>query len=469
MAVLSATFDELSARLNGFGQEHLLAHWRQLSDDERARLAGQIERIDFQSLAEQFRIATGGHVVADSPAAKAARAKSPPSVLAGSRKEEAIARGEAALRAGEVGMILVAGGQGTRLGFEHPKGLFPIGPVSKRTLFEVIVDRLRAVSKRFGVKIPLYVMTSPATTAETEAFFLEKRHFGLVREDELRIFEQGTMPAVDAKTGRVLLDSPSELALAPDGHGGMLAALARVIGFEELKRRGIRTLFYGQIDNPLLTVCDPEFLGHHLLANSELTTQVVRKHDPAEKVGVVAQVDEHLEILEYSDLTPEQTAKREPDGTLSLWAGNTAVHAFDVAFLERVSGSASGLPFHLAKKKVPYINEAGERIEPVQPNAIKFERFIFDLLPLASNALVVEVDRATCFAPVKNADGAASDTPTAARIAMVAQHRAWLEAAGVEVAPEVSVEIHPSFALDADELKTKVAPATRVAEDAYFV
>jgi UDP-N-acetylglucosamine/UDP-N-acetylgalactosamine diphosphorylase len=469
MAVLSATLDELSARLKGFGQEHLLAHWRQLSADERTCLAGQIERIDFRALAEQFQTAMGGQPVADSPAAKAARAKSPPSVLAGSKKEEAIARGEAALRAGEVGMILVAGGQGTRLGFEHPKGLFPIGPVSKRTLFEVIIDRLRAVSKRFGVKIPLYVMTSPATTAETEAFFLEKHHFGLLRDEDLRIFEQGTMPAVDAKTGRVLLDSPSELALAPDGHGGMLSALARVIGFDELKRRGVRTLFYGQIDNPLLTVCDPEFLGHHLLANSELTTQVVRKQDPAEKVGVVASVDERLEILEYSDLTPEQTAKRAADGTLSLWAGNTAVHSFGVAFLERVSATATGLPFHIAKKKVAYIDQNGECIEPASPNAIKFERFIFDLLPLANNALVVEVDRATCFAPVKNADGASSDTPSAAKAAMVAQHRAWLEAAGVEVAPNVSVEIHPSFALDTEELKTKLTPGMRVTEDRYFV
>jgi UDP-N-acetylglucosamine/UDP-N-acetylgalactosamine diphosphorylase len=365
-------------------------------------------------------------------------------------------------------MILVAGGQGTRLGFEHPKGLFPIAPLSKRTLFEVIIDRLKAVSNRYGKKIPLFVMTSPATTAETEAFFLEKQHFGLMHDQDLRIFEQGMRPAIDAQSKKILLASPHEIALAPDGHGGMLAALSRVIGFDALRTSGIKTIFYGQIDNPLLTVCDPEFLGYHLLAGSELTTQAVRKTDPAERVGVVAQVDDHLEIIEYSDLSPEQSKRREPDGSLTFWAGNTAVHAFDVAFLERASSQVSALPLHIAKKTVPFIDAKGQLVDPTEPNAIKFEQFIFDLLPLAKNALVVEVDRAVAFAPVKNAEGATSDTASSAQAAMTNLYASWLSAVGVKVAPGVKIEIHPDFALDQDALAARISPGTSITQDTYL-
>lgn len=468
---MTATYDQLAARLAPVGQQHLLRFWPQLSDAQRTKLAAQIEALDFSFLEKyQAQLAGAGQ---ESPAARADRAKSPSFVKAGGRDqrfspEQARERGEQALRAGEVAMILVAGGQGTRLGFAHPKGLFPIGPVSRRTLFEVIIDRLKAVGARYGKRIPLYIMTSEATTAETEAYFLEERHFDLMRDDELRFFEQGMLPAVDAKTLEVLLADRDQIALAPDGHGGMLAALGRVIGFDALRQRGIKTIFYGQIDNPLLSVCDPEFIGYHLLAASELTTQAVRKTDPAERVGVIAEVDGHLEIIEYSDLSAEQAAKRQDDGTLLFWAGNTACHVFDVAFLERVSRQATALPLHVARKKVPHIDSAGERIEPSEPNAIKFEQFIFDLLPHASNALVVEVDRENYFAPVKNADGAPSDTPAASEAAMIAVAKRWLSEAGASVAPEVKVEIHPSFALDAQELRSRLAPGTRIAEDTYL-
>ncbi len=460
---MSATYDELLACVRPHRQEHLLSFWHLLTDAERAHLAAQIQSLDF-SVLEQL---------AAPSSSQADRAESPPAVRCNATDnrfspEEARARGEAALRAGEVGMILVAGGQGTRLGFDHPKGMFAIGPVSGRSLFEIIIDRMQAVAARYQTRIPLLVMTSPATTAETEAYFIERHHFGLQRDEDLRFFEQGTLPAIDAETRRVLLADRHDIALAPDGHGGMLAALARVITFDALRKQGIKTLFYGQIDNPLLTVCDPEFLGYHLLAQSELTTQVVRKHDPAERVGVVAAVDGSLQIIEYSDLSPEQAARREADGSLTLWAGNTAVHAFAVSFLERVSQQKAALPLHFARKKVPYVDEAGVKIEPTEPNAIKFERFIFDLLPQARDALVVEVERAAAFAPVKNAPGAASDTPASAQAAMVALHRSWLEAAGAEVASDIKVEIHPALALDAEALRQRVARGTKFNTDTFL-
>jgi UDP-N-acetylglucosamine/UDP-N-acetylgalactosamine diphosphorylase len=463
----TATLAELTALLEPAGQTHLVAQWAELSPAQQARLAGQIRSLDLQ-LVRNFRSTLKNQAVRD-----VSQASSPAAIRLNSEDNpftppEARERGAAALARGEVGMLLVAGGQGTRLGFDPPKGLFPIGPVSNRTLFEVITDRLRAVARRYGRPIPLFIMTSPATTAQTHAYFAENNYLGL-DPDDLYFFEQGMLPAVAAESGRVLLAGPGELALAPDGHGGMLAALGNSVGFDNIAARGIRTFFYGQIDNPLLTVCDPEFLGYHLLAGSEFTTQVVRKHDPAERVGVVAALGDHLEIVEYSDLTPEAAAARAADGTLVLWAGNTAVHAFDVAFLTRMSHTSEALPLHLARKSVPYFDpETKQTVEPTEPNAIKFERFIFDLMPSAQNALVVEVERATSFAPVKNAEGAASDTPSSARAAMAALHRAWLEEVGVKVAAEARVEIHPLYALDVDELRSKVAPGLEIRQDTYL-
>ena len=212
----------------------------------------------------------------------------------------------------------------------------------------------------------------------------------------------------------------------------------------------------------------PEFLGYHILARSEMTSQVVRKSDPLERVGNVVSVDGHLQVIEYSDL-PEAVARlTNPDGSLRFWAGSIAVHIFDREFLERMQSSGGALPFHVAKKKVAHIDAAGQRIEPRSPNAIKFERFIFDLLPSAARAIVVEIDAANGFAPVKNAPGEKQDTPEAVQAAMIALHTEWLRQAGATVAPGTPVEISPLFALDAAELSGKIAPGLHVTQPTYF-
>ena len=220
------------------------------------------------------------------------------SLFAGRRPKPA---GAEALAAGKVAALLVAGGQGTRLGFDHPKGLYRIGPVSQASLFQILMEKMLAAGRRYGVSIPLYLMTSPATHAETLEYLAANGRFGLPEQD-LHVFCQGTMPAVDAESGRLLLESPGSLALSPDGHGGMLAALARSGGLDDLAARGIEQLFYFQVDNPLAPVCDAAFLGYHLLAGSELSTLVVAKEFPTERVGNVASVDGRLRIIEYSDL-----------------------------------------------------------------------------------------------------------------------------------------------------------------------
>jgi UDP-N-acetylglucosamine/UDP-N-acetylgalactosamine diphosphorylase len=461
--------DRLFAILNPHGQEHLLAFWDDLDLNQRESLGRQIEAIDFGLIRRLY----DGRGRQTNVRELAARAAPPPAFRLDAAKnpfspQQARRRAQEALRAGQLGVILVAGGQGTRLGFDHPKGMFSIGPLSNKTLFQIHVEKIVAAARRYGVRIPLYLMTSPATHQQTVAFFAAHGRFGLA-EDDLRIFCQGTMPAVDAETGRVLLESPDRIAVSPDGHGGLLAAIERSGALGDIERRGIRHLFYFQVDNPLVDICGQEFVGYHLLAGSEFSTQVIAKRDPLERVGNVVQVDGRLAVIEYSDLPDEPANRRNSDGSLAIWAGSIAVHVMDAALLRRLASAADGLPFHIAHKKAACVDAAGRRIEPTRPNAIKFERFIFDVMPHARNAIVVEVDPARAFAPLKNASGAKEDAPETVRAQLSALHRDWLRQAGAEVGDNVAVEVSPLFALDAEELASKLPPGTRITTPTYLV
>lgn len=460
--------NNLLALLKSHGQEHLLAFWDRLSGDQQRRLAKQIAAIDFGRVLSTFSASQSQ----ENWAALARRAEGPPAIRLGRddnrfSPEEARRVGEQALRSGRMGVVLVAGGQGTRLGFDHPKGMFSIGPVSGASLFQILLEKVLATSRRYGVPLPLYLMTSDATHAETVAYLDEHERFGLPTGD-VSIFCQGTMPAVDAKTGRLLLSAPDRLALSPDGHGGMPGALRRSGALDEIRRRGLEHLFYMQVDNPLVVVGEPEFIGYHLLAESELSTQVVAKTTPRDRVGNVVSVDGQVRIIEYSDLPDDAAELRLPDGSLKLWAGNTAVHCFSVALLDRASRLGGELPYHLARKKVPYLDEQGRVIDPAGPNAIKFEQFIFDLLPTARNPIVVEVDEASHFAPVKNAPGAERDTPEKVQAQMIALARHWLERTGARFTPGIAVEISPLFALDADEVATRLGYAVAIESSLYL-
>ncbi len=460
--------DQLFEKLKVHGQEHLVRFWNELSETQRSALADQIERIDFPRIAHLFADRDKASEVVE----LVDRAGEPAAMRLGDQKnrfspESAIGRGADALTGGRVAVLLVAGGQGTRLGFEHPKGMFPIGPVSKCSIFQIHVEKVVAAARRYGAPVPLYIMVSPATDLETRKFFAENENFGLP-ETDFRIFCQGTMPAIDDQTGKILLADRGQIALSPDGHGGALAALQAGGALAEMAERGIEQVFYFQVDNPLVDVCSPEFLGYHLLAGSELTSQVVAKQDPKDRVGNVVEVDGRLRVIEYSDLPDSVAERRRADGSLQIWAGSIAVHVFDLAFLLRMSGRADALPFHVAHKRVPFIDEQGRTHQPEKANAYKFERFIFDLLPAAKNALVVEVDPKTHFAPLKNAPGAASDTPESVRAQMVALHADWLRRAGAELAGGAPVEISPLFALDAEQLRGRIAPGTRISQPVYF-
>lgn len=465
---MSSDYDVLNSLLKPHGQQHLLRFWNKLNTAQQQALAGEIRRLDLGGILVAARSGSGHDATHD-----LSRAVIPPAIRLHQPDRDTWAqsaqrRGVEALSAGKVGCLLVAGGQGSRLGFEHPKGMFSIGPVSGASLFQILLEKIVATRDRYGAAVPLFLMTSPATHNETVAYLREQGNFGLA-EDDVHIFCQGTLPAIDAQTHKLLMAEPGHLSLSPDGHGGMIEALNRSGGLDALHGRGIEQLFYFQVDNPLAQVCDPETIGAHLMARSDYTLQVVNKRDPAERVGVVVLIDGQMRVVEYSDLPAEAAAERALDGGLKLWAGSIAVHMFAVDFLQRMAADLLALPLHRALKKVPYFDEQGRTVQPQQPNAIKLERFIFDLLPHAERGLVVEVDPAAAFAPVKNAPGEKIETPEYVQNYLMAQARRWLAAAGAEVAEGVRVEISPRFALDAAELATKINQGTKITRDTYFM
>jgi UDP-N-acetylglucosamine/UDP-N-acetylgalactosamine diphosphorylase len=466
----------LLERLARHGQEHLLKWWDELGEADQVRLASEVAAIDL----DQLDGLIAAHVQSDEPAAPAAERVQPievtrlPSTDGERTAQRHVAeQGAEALAAGEVGVVLVAGGSGTRLGFDGPKGTYPIGPVSQASLFQIHAEKIVAMGRRYGVPLPLYVMTSPDNHEETVRFFDAHDRFGL---RHVRFFIQGQMPAVDG-AGKILLAAKGQVALSPDGHGGTIDALAApgpdggpsCLG--EMRERGIRTLFYFQVDNPLVKIADPVFLGYHRDANAEMSFKVVERLFPDERLGVVVRVDGRPQVIEYSDLPAELAERRNPDGGLELWAGSIAVHVLERSFVERLAASHA-LPFHRANKKVPYLSDSGNLVEPAEPNAVKFERFIFDALPLAERSALVETARAKEFEPLKNATG--PDSPATVRQRMSDLFGEWLERAGVEVprrhdgSVPFGLEISPLFALDAAELKSRIEPGLVVEGPLYL-
>jgi UDP-N-acetylglucosamine/UDP-N-acetylgalactosamine diphosphorylase len=266
------------------------------------------------------------------------------------------------------------------------------------------------------------------------------------------------MPAVDLATGRLLLDEPHRLCLSPNGHGGTITGLLDSGLLDRLEELGVRAIYYFQVDNPLVNLADNLFVGRHFAAEAEVSSKVLPKTGPKEKVGNFALVDGRCAMIEYSDLPDEWAQETDEQGELKFWAGNPAIHLFDVEFLRKITAAADRLPWHLARKKVPHLGEN----DPQAENALKFERFIFDVLPQAERWTILPTTREDEFAPVKNKDGA--DSPASAQAMMCAQAARWLRSAGVEMPEGLTVEISPLFALDALDLESvaeKIPPITR--------
>ena len=454
----------LKPQLQVAGQAHLIRYYEHLGEKERKSFLQQLQEVDWPLVRQLNQMAQTGTDHAASATSNLQHIQPPEHLVRQPTSDaernawnEARQHGENLLRSGKVAAVVVAGGQGTRLGFDLPKGMFPIGPVSGHSLFRIFCEQIRARSRHAGHTIPNCIMTSDATHQATVNYFQQHRHFDLPK-DAVHFFRQGSLPAVDIATGQALLSAPGELALSPDGHGGMLRALVHSGLLDQLEKQGVETLFYHQVDNPTTQICDPAFLGWHALRQAEVSTKVVAKRSAEEKMGVAVSLNGVSQIIEYSDLPPELAAKTDAQSRLWLWSGNTAIHVFQLEFLRRMASDGQAFPFHIAQKAVRHVTASGELVTPEKPNARKFEQFIFDLLPAAKRSLIVEADRAAEFNPVKNNEG--HDSPASCRAALQTLHRQWVRAAGGVLSDDMPMEISPLFALNAEEAAARIAPGT---------
>lgn len=439
------TLNEAQQLLKKNGQEHLLAYWSKLSAAERKALLEQIANINFKEVARCQKVLAAGGAAAEVKKGKPVAPKV--HELKGVALKKAVAAGEKELAAGRVAVVLVAGGQGSRLGFDGPKGAYSIGPVSGASLFYFHARKILARSIRYGAPIPFYVMTSTANYAATVQHFEENDYFGL-NEDDVIFFKQGMWPGMD-DNGKIILDAPGHIFMSPDGHGGLLAALEANGCLKDMTKRGIKSIFFFQVDNPLVEIADPAFIGLHILERGEYSLKLIAKRSPTEGLGMVVKRGNNFEMIEYTEMTDEMNNRRTASGELYFKYGSPAIHVFDLAFLR--AEAKKNMPLHLAHKKIPCVDAKGKVVKPAEPNGWKFEKFIFDILSDAKRVACMAFNRADEFSPVKNAEG--KDSPATCRADLQAKWARLMAAAGVKVPQGLPLEIDPVYALDAQDLK----------------
>ncbi|MBV8780086.1 MAG: UDPGP type 1 family protein [Phycisphaerae bacterium] len=463
----------LRQRLSKIGQESTLRFYDQLEKERKARLTQQLEALDLDQMGElvQTQVKQKAAIPLPKDIQPVQAFPHVPDAAHKAKYAQAEARGHELLKQGKIGAFLVAGGQGTRLGYDGPKGEYPVTPVKNKPLFQVFAEQLLAWSRDSGKSIPWYIMTSDVNDAATRAFFSKNKNFGYPEADVF-FFPQGMMPAF-SMSGEMLLGAEDSLALSPDGHGGSLRALHKSGALADMKKRGIEHLSYFQVDNPMVYCIDPLFLGLHDITGSEMSSKTIPKANALEKVGNFVIGDGQVQVIEYSDLPEKLALQTNPDSSLTFNAGSIAIHALRVSFVERLNASGRlNLPWHRAEKKVPFVDASGKLVKPDRPNAVKLEQFVFDAIPLAKNAIVYTTDRAEEFSPVKNAEGV--DSPDTSRRDQVRRAARWLKSAGVEVPmrdnePDVRLEISPLFATGAKQLATRtIEPKSLASGDKVY-
>jgi UDP-N-acetylglucosamine/UDP-N-acetylgalactosamine diphosphorylase len=422
---------DLAETLAAHGQSYLLEGVDQLPDAERQSYLDRLAAIDWAELADHFVPPPVDSVGPARVIDLAERAE---------RFDELTAAGEAVYARGGVAVLMVAGGMGSRLGFTGPKGCFEVGAHSGKSIYQIQAEKVLALSRRLGQAVPFLVMTSPVTDGETRDFFAANGNFGLDSES-VRFFSQGTVPSLD-REGRALRKGPGELLENPDGHGGCFTALVRSGTLDWLRERKVESIVYIQVDNILVPVDDPVLVGSAAVEQADVVTKVLEKAHPDEKVGHLVRLGGNDVIIEYVDVTPEDTRRLGDDGLPIYRWGSPAMHCWSVGFLGRLADAGFQPPFHRSAKPLKAWNGS----ETAAVDGWKCERFIFDLIPEASVSLGLAIDRDDEFAPVKNAEG--SDSAATARALASASFGRWLAAAGVELhlAEGELIEISPRYA-----------------------
>jgi UDP-N-acetylglucosamine/UDP-N-acetylgalactosamine diphosphorylase len=383
---------KISEMLNMLEQEHIVKHLQSLSDEEQLKMVSHIESLDLSVL-------NAGDV-------EEKRGKFEPLHAAtlsdiAQNREHYTNRGLEAIREGKVGAVLLAGGQGSRLGFDHPKGMFNIGENKELYIFECLINNLLDVVKQAGAWVPLFIMTSADNNKETREFFEAHNYFGY-SGDNVWFFIQEQLPTVDTE-GKLMLSGKGRISMAPNGNGGWYASMAKTGMLKIVQKAKIEWLNVFAVDNVLQRIADPCFIGAVIESGKVSGAKVVAKAAPEEKVGVLCLEDGKPSIVEYYEMTDEMIHRRESDGTLSYNYGVILNYLFRV---DKLNNTLSvKLPLHRAFKKLKYMNSKGEVITPDEPNGYKFETLALDMVKLQDNCLAYEVDRKKEFAPVKNKTG----------------------------------------------------------------
>ncbi|CAG8459787.1 8933_t:CDS:2 [Acaulospora morrowiae] len=458
--------ESLKERYIAAGQGHLFTYYDELEPEQQASLFNQLDKLDIGRVNNIFKKSV------NAPTTKFQNLEPLPddvfdSVLDNddAKVQDWRNKGLNVIAQNKVAVILMAGGQGTRLGSSDPKGCYNIGLPSGKSLFQLQAERILRLQKvaqehvkpSNEVIIPWYIMTSGPTRPATEGFFKKHNYFGL-KEENVIFFEQGTLPAL-TNDGKVFLESKSKLSVAPDGNGGIYAALRNEKILDSMRSRNICYTHAYCVDNCLVRVADPVFIGYCVEKDADCGAKVVRKSSPEEPVGVIALCDGKCSVVEYSEIDPEITQKRKPNGQLLFGAANIANHFYTVDFLERVKSFEGDLEYHIARKKIKHIDISnGEFISPSKPNGMKLELFVFDVFPYAKRMAVLEADRKDEFSPLKNAPGTGADDPDTSRRDIIAQHVRFVEHANGKVVSDetsgaLNFEISPLVSYSGEGLE----------------
>ncbi|MBR4768376.1 MAG: UDPGP type 1 family protein [Lachnospiraceae bacterium] len=389
-------YREAYEKLESAGQTHLLKYYDTLNEEEKNSLLREIESLDlsFLSLIDE----------PDQPTRPDDRIEPLPAMTAEeieAEREELEKLGIETIRAGKTAAVLLAGGQGTRLGFDHPKGMYDLGLTKPRYIFQCLFENLLDVTNKAGAYIPFCIMTSEINHDETVAFLKEKSYFGYP-EEYVRFFVQDMAPCTDFD-GKIYLASRSHIAMSPNGNGGWYHSMKKAGLDRELKARGVEYLSAFAVDNVLQRINDPAFVGAVVRSNTDVGSKAIAKADPYERVGVLCRKNGHPSIVEYYEITDDMANLRDESGRLLYRYGVILNYLFKLDKLENVVSKR--MPVHMAKKKIPYLNEGGVFVKPETPNGYKFELLILDMIELMDSSLAYEVRREKEFAPVKNPNG----------------------------------------------------------------
>lgn len=445
-------------KLHGIEQQHILQYWDLLDTKEQDYLLHQIALLDIELFRLQRKLLQEKH------GARIGQCE-PVSQLFFSGNENDRLLGREKLREGKVGALVVAGGQGTRLGYDGPKGEVPVSVIRHKSLFQLIAEKTLAASHQAGVPLSLAIMTSPLNHWQTVDFFRRNDNFGLDPK-QIDFFQQEMLPLLDQK-GDLFLEQKGKIAEGPDGNGTSLKHFVRSGIWDRWHARGIEHLNYLLVDNAMADPFDSELIGYHCRKGDEVTIKCIAREDPKESVGVIVRSGDKVRVVEYTEISDNERLAKNPDGTLKHRCANISLFALKMDFVQNIGMEVDDLmPYHLALKAVHYLNAAGDSVKAVRPIAWKFEKYIFDFLPLTRSVGVIIYPREECFASLKNAEGSDS-IATVQQALQESDRRVARLVTGVEP-PEGPFELAQQFYYPTPEIlkqwKGKAIPSNQYVE-----